>query len=562
MKYLLFLLAIFINGMAVGQTYGQQITELPMAASPLFKWSLLWSGSWEEKTSTSLFDDTLAGTLHNRGELKLHLVQPGLLLRIQVLGRHPLDSSLEPPWGDPEKMITHYMGGLYHKPTGSRLLYGVIDEYGLSARIRNPWIRSPPYTENHKPLMADLKTAASSTKEDEIYMYLSSPYLNAAPNMKLRGFISAQSEADYQSPEAGQAMSGGLDFSFAKKTALLLEMFYTGKTLPPSRAGTWFSNPPKLTEREFHLYAGGLLFTCPAFSISSDYAVSETFAWGEDIYCNLGITITPLLPVGNRARPLAVSFAADSAGERFVNRDGVNISEGFRGAAKIELKGRYNSLIRLDSVLRAPAFGEDFNRSSTGFYWRFPAVPANRIQNIFPVRLTRLSFSADRNAANLLKISDSFSGSIGLNIYMPAIINSGEKPKRATSPLGITFSAAIKGISSADEKITFYPIPDESWNHDSTSLGCELFWSPRFQRNGMRSIPGNLQFRSKVGVTVYPEKPDSVPLDLISEEKWDLSFSTAIRFKQGRFSLKIASPDFPEKWYWTFTWRLEKQEKR
>jgi hypothetical protein len=537
MKYLLFLIAILMTGTA--------------AASPPVNWSLLWSGSWEESTtdSTSLITPALSGTLHNRGELKLHLPLLGLMLRSQVLSRHPLNFEFDPfaVWSDPEKMITHYMGGLYHRPTGSRLLYGVIDEWGLSARIRNPWIRSPPYTENHKPLMADLKTAASSTKEDELYLYLSSPYLELFPNFKLRGFVSTQTETDFDyllSQTPSPTLSGGLDFLFAGKKGLLLEMFYTGKTLPLSRSGTWFSNPPRLPERDFHLYACGLLFTSPAFSISSDFAISETFAWGEDFYCNLGFTITPLLPIGNRARPLAISFAADGSGERFVNRDGANLSEGFRGAAKVELKGMYNSLIRFNTVLRGPGFGEELNRSSTGFYWRFPSVPANRNLDLFPVRLTRISLSADRNAVNPLKISDNFSGSIGFNVYLPDL--SHNKPL-VRNPLGLTFSGVIRGVTSSGEAVSFYPIPDESWSWDTTVINCDLFWSP-----GKQGSPSKLQFRSRVGVSIYPEK----------EEKWNFSLSTALRFNNGRFSFRIASPDFPEKWNWTVSWRLEKQEKR
>jgi len=531
MKKLTFLIAAFVCGMAAfGQTSAPE--KLPI------NWSLLWTGQWDESTSDSLFNVPLEGTLHNRGEMKLHWIPLGLTLRAQVLDRRKMDFEYPPPWNDPDKTISHFMGGLYHKQTGSRLLFGVLDEWGLSARIRNPWIRSPPYTENHKPLMADLKTAASSTKEDEAYLYLSTPYLLLKPDTKLRGFVSAQTSDFWSESKSLQdvnpAFGGGLDIIIAKKTNLLLETFYTGKTLPVTKVNTWFSNPQPLPEREFHLYAAGFLFSNPAFSISSDLAYSETFAWGEDIYGNLGITLTPLLPFGYRARPVAISMAVDGSGERFVNRDGVNLSEGFRGAAKIEWKARYNSLLRVNSVLRGNGLGEEFNRSSTGFYYRFPAVPASRINNVFPIRLTRISLSADRNAVNPLKINDSYSGTIGLNINLNQI--------KIKDPLGIAFSGTIKGLTETNNNPSLYPISvfinnDETWEKNSTAVNCELFWSPL-----------KFQFRSRVGLTTFVE----------NEDKWDFSFSTAIRFKQGRLSLKAASPDFPDKWYWTISWRLEK----
>jgi hypothetical protein len=561
MKNISFLIAIFMCCLTTYFVNGQTATA---AASTLFNWGLLWSGSWEENGSTPLITPVLSGTLRNQGEMKLHLLPLGLILRAQVLDRRPLNFEFDSfswntPLGDPEKMTTHFTGGLYHRSTGSRLLLGVLDEWGLSARVRNPWIRSAPYVENHKPLMADLKTATSNTKEDEVYLYLSSPYLELFPDIKLRGFVSTQAEVERLTSKQGlSAFSGGLDFSFAKSTGLLLETFYTEKILTPKKASTWFSDSPPLPEREFCFYAGGLLFTSPAFSVSADFAYSETFAWGEDIYCNLGITVTPLLPLRfgsaqtsrSRPRPLTISLAADGAGERFVNRDGVNLNEGFRGGAKIEWKGRYNSLIRLNSVLRGNDLGEEFNRSSTGFYYRLPAVSASRNNSSFPIRLTRISLSADRNAENSLKIKDSFSGTIGFSVNFSDFIHNkrsdiqqiSKKSLPKSSPLGITFSGSVTGFKTSGDNYSVFPIPvsltDESWEWNNSTINCELFWSPL-----------NFQFRSRIGVSTYVEK----------EEKLDFSLSAAVRFRQGRLSVKAASPDFPDKWNWTVSWRVEKK---
>ena len=502
----------------------------------LFGWSVLWSGSWEEGThivpsgeSNLSNEPVLFGTLQNRGELKLSYLPLGLTLRGQVLDRRKLELDQEPPWSDPEKRTTNYMGGLYHKPTGSRMLYGVLDEWGLPARIRNPWIRSPPYAENHKPVIADLKNAPNSTKKDEVYLYLSTPALKFPSDIKLRGFISAQHEieadAERKTPfEFTPAVSGGIDLSFNKNTALVIENFYFGKTLPPSKVSKWFSYPPPLPEREFDLYAAAVLFSCPDFSISSDFALSDTFAWGADFYANLGVSISPLLPSGTRTagsikRPLLISLAADVSGERFVNRDGANLKEGFRTAAKIEWKSRYSSLLRINTVLRFSSFGGDLSHVSAGVYYRFPSSARNT--SLF--RLTRISFSADRNSENPLKIGDGYSGNIGVGIRNLFTVN---------------FAGSLKGLTVTDDAIS-------DWNWTSAAANCEVIWSPK---NKNKNI--NLQFRPRVECNFFAEK----------DEKWELSLNSSVRFKYGRISFKVSSPDFPDKWNWTLTWRYNIQQ--
>ncbi|MDR1836791.1 MAG: hypothetical protein LBQ89_03940 [Treponema sp.] len=510
MKYLIFTAAAFLCGAVVFV----ESSPADEGARPLFNLNLLASGSWEESK-----------TLHNRAEIKLDFLPAGLTLRGEILDRRTLNFGLESIWGDPEKAVTNFLGGLYHKPTGSRLLFGVLDEWGLSARIRNPWIRSPPYPENHKPLMADLKTAASSTKEDEVYLYLSSPFINFSQNLRFRGFASAQTEIDELKP----VFSGGLDFSFSKNIGLRLEAFYTGAVLTPTRGSTWFSFPPPLPEREFNLYAAGFLFNSSAFSVSGDWAYSETFAWGTGIYGNLGIMFTPSIRAGNRTRPLSVSLAADGAGGRFIYRDGANHGEGFRAAVKIEWKGARSSLLRLNTVLRGPGFGEDFNRSSTGFYYRFPSAARNSAG--FPIRLTRISISADRNANNPQKINDKLTGYIGFSVNLRQIA--------INTPLGIAVSGSVNGLTASGSVPPPYPVPGQSdWIFNDAGLNLEITWLPR-----------HFQFRSKFGYTFSAKKDDLL----------DFSFSAAVNFRYGRLSIKAASSDFPEKWDWTVSWRLEKK---
>jgi hypothetical protein len=146
-----------------------------------FSWSLLASGSADvrfREEAVSLND----GLLYNRGEFRLNFLPPSLTFRVEVLDRRPLNAWLGSLSGGSKKAVTNYLGALYHKTTGSRILFGALDEQGLPARIRNPWIRSPPFAESRKPFAADLKTSVSVTKNDEAYLYLSSPFLNVFQN--------------------------------------------------------------------------------------------------------------------------------------------------------------------------------------------------------------------------------------------------------------------------------------------------------------------------------------------------------------------------------------------
>lgn len=487
-------------------------------------WNIMTNGAWEENK-----------TLHNRLDLRLLFPVPNLTLRGQVLDRRPLNFELDSPWGEKEKWITHYQGALYHNTTGSRLLYGALDEWGLSARIRNPWIRSPPFAENHKPLIADLKTAASSTKEDEVYLYLSTPFITVSPNFRTRGFVSAQTEVGIIESEYKQtAVSAGLDLALPGNTSLLFETIYTWAVLPPTVSSTWFSDSPPLPKRDFNLYAAGILFSNSFLAISSDAALSETFAWSPlDFYANLGISVSipvrdlPVWNTGRIERPLTISLAADGAGKRFVYRDGGSHGAGFRSAAKIELKGARNALLRFSTTLRAHEFpGRDFRRSSTNLYYRLPTAGKD---SPF-LRLTRLSLTADRNADNHLKITDRFHGYAGFSLNFSGL----------KAPIGVVFNGSIRGITAEEGAITPYPIPSKPWNFEDLALYGEFSFSPSI-------LAQNYQFKTRIGYSNDSKK----------REIWDFSASAAVRFAKGRLSFKLTSPKLPKMWYSNISWRLE-----
>ena len=532
MKWFLFVTVLLAPAVAVMAQDG--------SPGRVFTWDLLVTGSWEESK-----------TLHNRGDIRVGLIDPAMTLRAQALDRRPLNFELDQPWGKSANTSAIASFGLYHKPTGSRLLYGILDEWGLPARIRSPWIRSAPYAENRKPVIADLRTTVVTTKVPEAYLYLSSPRIDLFQDsvlpMALRGFASAQLQSE---GDIAPAFSAGLDIGLGKKYALMLEGFYTGAELPAKESSSWFSDPPPLPVRDFRLGAAALMFTIPYMSLSSDWAWSETFAYGNGVYGNLGIRL--YLPrswaemmAGTKPGPWSVSLAADGMTDRYVGRDGTSPAAGFRTAGKVEWKGQRSSLFRANTLLRSPGLEEPFNRSSTGLYYRFPALSA-RASEAFPLHISRVSLNTDRNASDLRKIADGIDASLGLSLSLPPMVlpavflprssaKTAAKPK--SYPLGINFSTSVDWLGWSEDAPAPYPFFPAHQEFDSAKATCELIWSP-----------GIFQFRTRWGYTSYAKKDDL----------WEASFSTAVRFSHGRFSVRVASPAFPDKWNCTLSWRLEK----
>ncbi|MCL2270533.1 MAG: hypothetical protein FWC24_04225, partial [Treponema sp.] len=264
------------------------------------------------------------------------------------------------------------------------------------------------------------------------------------------------------------------------------------------------------------------------------------------VYGNAGIRLNPPLPWTGKAKagPWSLSLAADGMDERYVGRDGTSPGGGLRTAGKIERKGTRSSLFRINTVVRSPVIGEPFNRSSSGIYYRFQAPSANAGNG--PLRVSRISLNAGRNAVNLEKIHDDIDGTLGLSLYLPPMLlpqflvpASARRinPKPGYCPLGINLTAAVDMLGSAAEPPLPYPFSPADQEFESARVSGELLWSP-----------GIFQFRTRWGYTAYPEKDD----------QWDGSISTAVRFKYGRLSTKIAWPSFPEKWNCTVSWRVEK----
>ena len=488
-------------------------SALDASEDRLFPWNLQWAGSWynnlraEEGELPPTEDIFSGGTIYNRGNFTLGLPVQDLSLRFLVTDKRRL------PLEENDGRAGFNPGlGFYHRGSGSRFLYGVQNEFGLPARINNVWLRSVPFMETRRPSSRDLKIEPAARDSPEAYLYLGLPH-EILPGFDL--FVSASLD-EKMNPAF---VSGfGLERNGAE---IRLESFYTQKTLPPRNASTWFSPSPPLPERDFNIYALGIIFYYGIFGFGSDWAYSQTYAWGQDVYGNFALRI------GHR--PWRFSLAGDGAGSRFADRSGSTAGDGFRLAARGERFWPRSGLLRLQSTIRSPSLEEDFNRGNISLYYR-PSAPtaAARRENPNTLRFSRASLSFNRDARRLDKSADSLNALAGFNF----------------GPFSSVFSCSLQGLSNLAETPGALTIisPPFFESFDSFRVAGELRWRPA------NLGAGSVDLRTRLGYTVRAER-DSL---------WDLSLNASLRpGRWGRIGLGITSTDFPQRWNYTFSWRFE-----
>jgi hypothetical protein len=103
MKYLFLIIGLSMPTMGILSEEGQEKRQ----KQAFFTWDLLWAFSWEESKN-----------LHNRVDLRLGFLKPGLVARVQAIDRRTLNFELDSPWGDLSKAISSVSFGLYHKASG------------------------------------------------------------------------------------------------------------------------------------------------------------------------------------------------------------------------------------------------------------------------------------------------------------------------------------------------------------------------------------------------------------------------------------------------------------
>jgi hypothetical protein len=226
--------------------------------------------------------------------------------------------------------------------------------------------------------------------------------------------------------------------------------------------------------------------------------------------------------IGNK--PWRFSVAGDGAGVRFADRSGSMAGSGFRLASKMERFWPRSGFLRFQGTIYSHGPEEDFDRGSFSVYFR-PSAPtaAERRNNPRFFRFSRASVSFGRDARTPEKTADSLDA-------LTAFI---------LGPFSAVFSFALDNLSRLDEAGKSPPLFRlplfETFG--SFKVSAELGWKP-----------GIFDLGARLGYTIMAEK----------ENLWSLSLNCAVRpGKWGRLGLKIASSDFPKKWEYTVSWRLE-----
>ncbi|MDR2802774.1 MAG: hypothetical protein LBB22_00605 [Treponema sp.] len=452
-------------------------------AKEVFGFSIFESGSWVEE-----------GDVTNR--LDLRLFAPfGLSLRGQLADKRPA-----PPWERAEEGITALGAALYHKGTGSRVLYGLIETQGLFKRARNVWTHSAPWFETHTVSNADLKTSTGDMEDAATYMALFSPML---------GPFTAYFSAQFDKPE-NAIFTGGTALRLPYASSLRLEGLITEKQLEERKMDAWFSTKTYLPSRKLRFYAATAVFSNPFFSFAGDFACSEVFAWGKDIYANAA------LRAGFGAWRL--SLAADGAGARFMASDGSVSGAGFRSAARFEWEGRRNMLFRVSSTLRSPGWLQAFDRSESSLYFRFP------VNKNIPLRINRISLSMERDAQSWEKIIDSLSlsSAFSLGYFRPS------------------FSVTLNQHTAAKVGDTINPLPNYFIEQEFDS----------FKFSG--DISCTILFVLLKGAMAYTQNDKQ-------ETLVTSSISASISGKLGRFTAKLSNDGKNDKLSYALSWRIQQK---
>ena len=450
---------------------------------PLFFADMLWSGSLEKNKH-----------IINRTDLKLGVPGLGLILRGQLVDRHP------PPWSDPVIIpSTAFGAGLYHTGTGSRLLYGIITEAGPAARLKNIWNRGSPFQVNHVPGSGDLSTAPSSSKQPGGYLYLGSPRWGP-----VRLFSSV-----YLKHNLDLVFSAGAGIFFSKRVWLTAEGLYTEQNLPEYPPVSWFSVPPWLPERVSRLYAGSVNFSSPGFGLSGDAGFSQTYARGNG-WCG-----DVCLRLGNR--PWRIQVSLDGVSGLFVDPEGSAVKVGIRAGLLGEIWGKSGSYAKLNGGVSGPGFDDPLSKTALSFTYYFP------MWKDMPVRPSRGSFSLERSP----------DGDDGAGTAAGASFSLFFGPVLAVS------SFSIRGNNRGNSKA--FPLFTDFTEWDSLCFSQELqyrytVWSFKTKFTYL------LEEKRKTGKTPV----------------YGLSFYASAYWSWGRLSAGLNFDNVPGDWSYTINWQLRK----
>jgi hypothetical protein len=476
--------------------------SLPSWFTPAF----LWSGSYHG-------DDSLSNRADARFRLNFKEVSPWLdfTVRTQFLDERPADNMLS-------SGLSFLGAGLYHNPTGSRILYGPLDVGGLPARLRNIYRHGAPFVSAHSPFTAELKTslgAASAASAASFAARLVTPPLFSWGWQASAAFTIERTNNEGAHNGETNKRNGfliGVNTATDKRLQASAEFYYQEAALPEQKVTGWFVDKPPLPERDTRIYAGTARFVSPLVNAAADIAYSETFAFGRGMYGNLG------LQFGNR--PWRFSVAMDTVTPRFVDSAGSSPGQGFRIGGKLERFLPRGELWRVETTLRGYGDNEDaFTRSSSELYYHFP-TPKNKK----PVSLSQIALSATRNAVNNTKILDSWHFNIGVIV----------------GKLRAKTSCTVDEYTHDD---TTSPFPDRecvyviyNWRIDEeVVVPLDIL-----------TLTASLGYLKKLDAATARWKDAEIP------------FSLSVQFHKipGRFTVKLSTPGFPRDWKLGLSWRF------
>jgi hypothetical protein len=442
----------------------------------------------------------------NRADIRL-FAPAGLSARAQALDKRPA-----PPWGAGPEARRDGGFGLYHQPSGSRLVYGKLEVSGLAARTRHIWQRGVPWVEAHKASGADLKTETAALSPELLYLNLGSPEARFfkdrrtdAPLLGVSGAFSALFGKDDR-----LFLQGASALRAGKTHRARFEWLVNEKTIAERRQSAWFSEKPALPARDMRFSAFHFAYTHPFFSAAADFARSELFLWGEDSYANGAFRL------GNR--PWRVSFAADGSGERFVGNDGATSGAGFRMAGRVEWFGSRNARLRVESALRSGGINRPFDRSASKISYYFPIIRG------FLLTPARFSFEMERDAEKCESIVDRLHFLAGFKLG----------PLRPALKLSVVQAAAAQ----AGDLIIPYPDPSAAHTLEFWKAAAEIIYP--FSAVTLKASFGYRSEREK-------------------ESVWESALAASLRGRWGRVSIQLFNDEKDGNLNCRFSWRLEKK---
>ncbi len=439
----------------------------------------LWSASWEHEKN-----------IINRIDLKFGISGPGLLFRGQLVDRRPV-TFIE------TDALTALGAAMYHTGTGSRFLYGIITETGLSARLKNIWLHGVPLQTNHSPSSSDLTTTPSSTKEEGFFFYLGSPRLGP-----VRLFSSVYFEHDLQ-----PLYAAGIDYYFSPKIWMKIEGLYTEQTVKARQPSTWFSKEAWLPERASRLYGGSINVNHPFWGISGDAAYSETFAFGKGWYGDISFRI------GHRPWRFQAGF--DMVNGAFTDREGAMPDNGFRTGIQFEVWGKAGAFFKLSGNIQGTEFGEPLSKSRLQMSYYFP-VPKQSA-----VRLSRIHFNLEGDS--LGQPDPGSAVKTGFGLYLGPVLAASE--------------LSIHGDDDNNRNALLRIADFKAW--DMLSFSEELQYRIK-----------SWTFRAKFTYLIEEKKSEKV-------HSYNIQVYSAVNWKWGRISGTFSFNEFPDDWTYTIRCQLK-----